>query len=186
MIIVQIGANRGNDDLTAIIGNTQPTKLILIEPLSLHNEKIRECYSWVKNLVIDNVAITVGDENTINFYIHENDGPGYEVASVDKNHVAKHYGWDTTKIKELQVNCITMNNLFKKHKIKKIDVLFIDAEGIDDFIIKSIDYSKYDIDKIYFENLHLSHKDIYDFLAQKGYKITHKTGTNGWCSLAEK
>ncbi len=186
MIIVQIGANRGNDDLTNLIGKTQPDKLILVEPLSIHNEKIQQCYSWVKNLVIDNVAITISNDEKITFYFHEKDGPGYEVGSVDKNHVAKHYGWDTSGIKEVEVNSLTTNNLFKRHKLKKIDILFIDAEGIDDLIIKSIDYSKYDISKIYFENLHLSEKDIYDFLAEKGYKITHKTGTNGWCSLAEK
>ena len=30
MNIVQIGANRGNDDLSQIIGNNRPDKLILV------------------------------------------------------------------------------------------------------------------------------------------------------------
>ena len=29
MNIIQIGANRGNDDLSSIIGKIQPTKLVL-------------------------------------------------------------------------------------------------------------------------------------------------------------
>ena len=50
MNIIQIGANRGNDDLSSIIGKTQPTKLVLVEPVKLHNTALLNYYSWVKNI----------------------------------------------------------------------------------------------------------------------------------------
>jgi FkbM family methyltransferase len=188
MIIVQIGANRGSDDLTEIIKNKNIEKLILVEPLIIHNSHILECYSWVENIFIENVAIslTPHDKNMISFYYHIKDGPDFQVASIDKNHVAKHYGGDHSGIIEIKVNCITLNDLFEKYKLSKIDVLFIDAEGIDDLIVKSIDFSKYNIENIYFENLHITHKDVYNFLKDNNYNIIENIGTNGWCSLAKK
>ena len=57
MNIIQIGANRGNDDLSQIIGNNQPDKLILVEPMSLHNEFLLNHYGWVKNLSLENLII---------------------------------------------------------------------------------------------------------------------------------
>ena len=67
-----------------------------------------------------------------------------------------------------------------------LDILYIDAEGMDDYIIKDLDLGKYLVRKIYFENLHLKNHDIYDFLKNKGYEITPFTGKNGWTSMAER
>ena len=49
MNIIQLGTCVGNDDLTKLIGETQPDILILIEPMLIHNEKITECYRTIKN-----------------------------------------------------------------------------------------------------------------------------------------
>ena len=40
MVVVQIGANRGNDDFTEIIKNKKIEKLILVEPLDFHNQSL--------------------------------------------------------------------------------------------------------------------------------------------------
>ena len=58
MNIVQIGACIGSDDLTSLIGDSQPDLLVLVEPMVLHNQKLLECYSWVENKEIENSAIT--------------------------------------------------------------------------------------------------------------------------------
>jgi hypothetical protein len=90
------------------------------------------------------------------------------------------------RITSIKVKNTTINELFDKYNLKKIDILFIDAEGSDDEIIKSINFDDYDIQKIYFENIHIKDKNIYNFLIEKNYKITEKTGSNNWTSLAEK
>ena len=83
------------------------------------------------------------------------DGPGFEVASVDINHITKHYPNTVDRVVKTSIESITINDLFEKHNLSKIDILFIDAEGIDDIIIRSIDFSKIEINQIYFENLHI-------------------------------
>jgi len=185
MKIIQLGVCVGNDDLTKILGKTQPEILILVEPMKLHNEKILECYGWVNNLFIENVAISFDEKKEMSFYYHENDGPLYEVASIKIEHILKH-GYDKSGIKEIKVESITVNDLLDKYKLHKIDILFIDTEGVDDLIIKSIDFNKLEIDEIYFENLHLSQSDIYSFLENKGYAIIDKWGSMGWTSFAKK
>jgi hypothetical protein len=47
MIIVQIGAYEGNDDLTKIIKSVESSnifKIILVEPQKEFNDKLKECY----------------------------------------------------------------------------------------------------------------------------------------------
>jgi hypothetical protein len=186
MNIVQIGVCEANDDLTQLIDNNQPDKLILVEPLSVHNENILKCYDWVNNKFLENIAILPNHtDEKIDFYYHEKDGPLYEVASINVSHILKH-GFDISGVKKLSVDCFTVNELFDKYELKNIDILYIDAEGMDDHIIKSIDFSSYTIDTIYFENLHLNQLDIYNYLKNKGYDITMKTGRYNWNSLAKK
>ena len=184
MKIVQLGVCVGNDDLTNLIGETQPEILILIEPMEIHNNKINECYGWVKNKFIENIAITTDDKEEMSFYYHQNDGPLYEVASNNKSHILKH-GYNVEGIKELIVKTSTINNLLSNYHLENLDILFIDTEGLDDLIIKSIDFNKFNITEIYFENLHLTQHDIYEFLENKGYEVTKSWGLNGWSSVAK-
>jgi hypothetical protein len=118
MIIVQIGACQANDDLTEIIGDIQPDKLILVEPMTLHNEKIIECYRWVENLYIENIAIIPqkNDSGNIIFYYHINDAPLYEVANTKKEHILKHgnHVGDPEGIREIHVPALTMAGVRKR------------------------------------------------------------------------
>ena len=185
MKIVQLGVCVGNDDLTKLIGNNQPELLVLVEPMSIHNDKIKKCYEWVDNLNLENIAISLDEKEEMLFYYHENDGPLYEVSSTNVNHILKH-GYSMEGVKELNVKCLSINNLFKKYNLVDVDILFIDTEGIDDLIIKSIDFDTFKIREIYFENLHLTQNDIYSFLENKGYSITKNWGVMGWTSVAKK
>lgn len=192
MNIIQIGANRGNDDVSEIIGNQQPNKLILVEPMKLHNNALESFYGWVNNKFIENVVIDIEGGKDVEFFYHENDAPNYEISSLTKEHFFKHthVGPDTPifyeGLKSFFIKSLSINELFKKYELNHIDILFIDAEGHDDAIIKSINFDEFKIDKLYFENLHIKDENIYNYLEIKGYKITHQLVHNGWTSLAEK
>lgn len=184
MNIIQIGANTGNDDLTNIINKRQPDYFVIVEPMSIHNEKIEACYDWVKNKVIENVAISTDSKDSVVFYYHQNDGPEYQVASLDKSHITKH-GYSAEGIVEIKVPCLTVNDIIQKHNLKTVDILYIDAEGLDDSIIYSIDFDKCEINRIYYENLHIK-TDVKGFLENKGYKIIDNVDLRGWTNLAQK
>ncbi len=186
MNIIQIGTCVGNDDLTEILNGVNPDLLVLVEPMKIHNDKIIGCYGHLTNFHLENIAI-VADENSkeISFFYHKNDGPKYEVATTDVNHILKH-GYKSDGIVELKVPCLTLNNLFKKYELKKIDTLFIDAEGLDDSLLKSIDFNYFEIPEIVFENLHIKDPSIYEYLTNLGYEITRRMGFMGWSSRAKK
>lgn len=188
MNIVQIGANRGNDDVSEILGNIQPSKLILVEPMKLHNDSLNKYYHWVDNKFIENVVIDIEGGKDVEFFYHDNDAPYYEISSLSKDHFfPKHqHVLSEDGLRSFFIKSININDLFKKYELSNIDILFIDAEGHDDTIIKSIDFNAFKINKLYFENLHIKDDNIYAYLENNGYKIIHQIGHNGWTSLAEK
>lgn len=192
MVAVQIGANRGNDDFTEMIKNFFLEKLILVEPLDIHNEKLIQCYSEVKNKFIENIIITDNDTvKTSKIYFHKLDGleygNNYELASLNKQHslnIRSYY--DENDLIEKELESMTLNKLFKKYGLTKIDLLFVDTEGYDEKILKSIDFDRFDIKQIYYENLHCDINSLRSFLQEKNYEITPNVLLYGWSDKAEK
>lgn len=198
MNIIQIGANIGNDDLTPIVKEykDQITNLILVEPMSVHNIKLGQCYMEIPH-IIENIAITDNKkEKELSFYYHVDDiystgidditANDFAVASFDKNHILKHNSYNVEGLREKKVKCLTLNELFDKYNLINIDILFIDAEGMDDKLIKSINFDKYNITNIIYENLHIDNISLVSFLHIKKYDIQVGWGQNQWSNLAVK
>ena len=141
--------------------------------MEVHNVKIQSFYTDQPYIIENSAIITDPNKKYVSFFYHKEDGPNYEVSSVNKEHILKHviYNNKLTEegIVELSVPALTINNLFEKHNLYHIDFLHIDAEGIDDQIIMSIDFEKYNIEKIYFEHQHIDVDNIVNFLSTKGY-----------------
>lgn len=180
MNVIQIGANKGcnsenngPDDFFSLIKDIPISKLILVEPLAFHIEDLKNKYSFIKNLDIENVAITSHqNKKEIDFFYHENDGPLYLVSSVDINHILKH-GFNENGILKITVPCLMANELFEKYNLIDIDILCIDTEGMDGEILKSIDFDKFKIKEIYYEYTHQQF-DIAEFLQTFGYSLEHE------------
>ena len=185
MKVVQIGTGRAQDDLSDIIKDQPVEMLILVEPLEVHNPRIREFYKHVENKHVVNMAISTGEGETVTFYHHLDDGPGFEVAGTSREHIIKH-GLPPDRIVQSKVGAIRINQLLEKYQLNLLDILYIDAEGMDADIVQDLDLSKYLVRTIYFENLHLKNNDVYRFLKNKGYDLVPHTGTNGWNSRATK
>lgn len=187
MNIVQIGSNRGNDELTEIIKTMEVEIdfLLLIEPMEKFNESLLLCYSNIKNIRIENIAI-VSDptiKSTI-FYLHEKMDDNIEQASLNRSHIDKVFNrpeYTTpekshdSQIIEKEVECSDLNSTLNEYNLNNIDILFIDAEGSDDSIIKSIDFDKFKVDKIYYENMHIDNDSLELFLRERGYSIIKGT-----------
>jgi FkbM family methyltransferase len=169
MNVFQIGTNKANDELTLLLKDKKVNLLVLIEPNFNYNNKINLCYSHVNNKFIENIVITP-DPNIkeIKFYMSPY---SYEHSSLDKNHLIKH-GHPNSWISEIHIKCFTINEIFKKYDVKDVDILFIDAEGFDASIIRSINFSEIKIKNIYFENVHLNGDiKIFDYLKEKNYTV---------------
>ncbi len=185
MNVVQIGTCKANDDLPDYVKSNPVTKVILVEPMVVHHEDIRREYAGTP-YIIENCAIVVNDLKEMSFFYHNHDGPKFEVASVSREHILKHGYSNDENLVELSVPCMRINDLFQKHNLKKIDYLFIDSEGLDEVLIKDIDFEKYEIDQIYFEALHIDVNSTIDYLANKGYSTQAGVGIYGWDCLSTR
>ena len=174
LTIVQVGACEGNDEVTDIVKENEVKLLVLVEPLdALRNEALAKCYKDTPNTILYNVAITPKPtDNRHKFFVHP-DGPG--CASLDINHVEKHFPDSTEKIVSVEVPCMTMHQVFEKHHVTDVDMLFIDAEGYDADILWSIDLKKYNIKRIVFEYINLKScgilREVREFLTYNGYTV---------------
>jgi beta-1,4-mannosyl-glycoprotein beta-1,4-N-acetylglucosaminyltransferase len=174
MIIVQIGSNKGNDKLTEFIKNNN-VKLdfgLFVEPVPFHITELTDCYKDYSNVVIENIAIKLpnDEKKEMVLYYHLDDGPNYEVASFSKDHILKHYNSD--KMGTLVVPVLSLEELFDKYNLKKIDWLLIDVEGLDGEIVETFNWSKYDIKRIDVEHIHWGEKK--ENLFQKFYDMGYK------------
>jgi len=183
MNIVQIGTNHGDDHVRDLALKNEHDLILLVEPFSVHNNSIVKNYSQIKNYIIENVAIDgdINDGDTIhkNFYYSEDSKPSIEfpgrnfmTASLHPSHVRKH---GLSNIKEIKVSCISINTLFDKYNLHTIDYLFIDAEGSDLGILKSINFDKYEISNIQMEKLHIDRSELNKFMNSKNYYISNNS-----------
>jgi hypothetical protein len=183
--IVHIGAFEGNDELTKIvkkIGAENIENLFLIEPNIKCNKKLVDCYKGF-NFSISNIVITDDDTKKMeSFFISD----GHEsISSILESHPLGHRGVETTT--EYVLKCSTINNFLEKNKINNLDILYINASGFDEKIIKSIDFNKFNISEIYYENCKITDNDkLVNFLQSKGFKIQRELFDFGWVNLATK
>ncbi len=79
--------------------------------------------------------------------------------------------------KILTVDCVTLNDLLKKHGLYHVDYLSIDTEGGEDKILAAIDFSTFDIAVIGVEN-NYDTATVRNFLTQKGYRFIGMVGAD--------
>jgi FkbM family methyltransferase len=179
---VQIGSNDGmkNDPLYSYI-RKNAWKGILVEPDKTNFNKLRNNYSQVTGLIFENVGIGP-EKGEMLFYrikdIREN-GPGWydQVGSFDKETFIKNieHGKELDKrifVESLPV--ITFYDLLQKYNFQEIDLLHIDTEGFDYKILRSIDFSKYNIRVVIFEGEWMTRielKEIIQYLRKYNYHI---------------
>ena len=150
--------------------STAKDKLYVVEANPKNIDKLKSCYKNFKNVEIFNIAITHGHSKEYEFFFTEDDAPHYQVCSVDKNHVKKHY--PNSPIKSFKIQGLNINEFIGKHVGKKINYLSIDLEGIDYDVLMKLDLSRNTIENISIENLHLNKiqkKNMIKFLNDSGF-----------------
>jgi len=148
---------------------------IYVEPLKYYLDKIPDCANCVK----ENVAISSPAGTVSIFYVPEeliykhklphwikgcNSINNYHPTVV--NRLQKNNLDVDSIIKKLEVPCITLADLFKKHNVTHVQKLKIDTEGHDCHIVMQlVDYMQSNnirVDKLIFETNKLSDKDLID------------------------
>ncbi len=175
--LIQIGANDGKrfDILSKFIKKYTP-KAIFLEPLPSNFNDLKKNYHEQKNLIFENLAVSVNDEITKLFKVKSSKLSLYDdhvigITSFDINHLLKHRIKKSHIIAE-KVKSISIEKLFEKHKVNNLDLLYIDIEGYDGNVV--IDFlSKSNIRPlIIFEYIHIKNeifKKTLNLLNEKKY-----------------
>lgn len=189
MKVVQIGSNKGNDDLSEYLkyNVSDLTFGLFVEPNSFCISDLKNCYSNYSNVFIENVAIKTPfqDEEELEIFYNTYDH-SMEISSCKLSHVQTHTYWCPEirdgEIKSFKVPCLTLENLLDKYQIKYLDWLLLDIEGIDAEVLLSFNWEKYNIKKIEFEHLHLGNYayNIRCMLEGMGYKQVKSLNNNDW------
>lgn len=167
---------------------------IFVEPLPNVFSILKDNYAYVKNqdFKFVNAAISTGEDDYIDIWSYSDEFCNtlsledrlfyLRKSSLDKKHVESSLqGQDNIegKIKCFRVNCISINDLIKKHMgNKEVDLILIDAEGHDDKIVRTIDFEAIRPGAILFEahNLGVRAQEIHEFLTEKGYTVSNIGG----------
>ena len=161
--LVVIGAHNGSGLEELIL--KQKNKVLLIEPVNYNLQSLKLRFENIDNIIIENVGIS-DERNQIQFYyIKESSvkklGKDWAsgIGSFKKKHLLDHHRkrFQITEndLEETNVKILVFDDLVKKYNINEIEYLFIDTEGYDYKIIKSIDFDKIKINKLKFEYKHL-------------------------------
>ena len=186
--LVVIGAHFGvwlNDELSRF----DKQNILLVEPVPYNYNKLKERFISSNNIQICTNAIFSENKISKFYYVNEKSisklGKHWAsgIGSFNKNHILDHrtkrFKIEDEDIDEIEIEFITFDVLIKKFEIKSIDKLQIDVEGAEFEILKSIDYTKTEINSIQFESKHFDGtfkegkklQEIKDKLILEGYKL---------------
>ena len=124
-------------------------------------------YKALKNVHIFECAISNRPETSVPLY-----------ASTESNGISSLHPFRNTHKEITKVKTITLTQFIKDNNISHVDLLKVDAEGYDYFVIQSLPWSCVQPDVIMCEyedrktkNLGYSYKDLGDYLLQEGYHV---------------
>ena len=166
-IFIQIGAGAGDldkrancrDGFTEIIKSLPRhviKKIILVEPNPLNIPLLKECWKDYPEAIIYEIGIVPKkyQNNTMDLYYCPLDGPNYQVASLNKSHIQKHYG-DNCELEKFIIQVKQLEIFINEITTEEIDLFALDIEGIDAEVLLDINFNNLKLKYISFEHLHL-------------------------------
>ena len=161
--LVLIGAHNGSGLEELIL--EQKNKVLLIEPVNYNLQSLKNRFKNINNIFFENVGVSDEKKQIKFYYVKESSVKklgkdwGSGIGSFKKKHLLDHHRKRfkiiDSDIEEVDVKIVVFNDLVEKYNISEIEYLFIDTEGYDYQIIKSIDFNKIKINKVKFEYKHL-------------------------------
>lgn len=187
LFFVQIGANDGviYDPIHPYVQQSN-WRGVLVEPVRIYFERLKENYQSIDRLVFENIAIS--DRSEIrDFYRINEDIPflpewcsGLGTFDLD---VLMTHKWAIPDLERYivreKIECISFHHLLEKHQIRKIDLLLVDTEGYDYEILKQVDFETMAPDILLYEHQYFEKQRRFQFentLRTIGYRISRHFG----------
>lgn len=171
--LIQIGCNTGNDIVSELVRKEKLDYILLIDANPYCIEQAKLHYAEVDNVHFEVAAVSNTQKNVIFYIPHFDTRTTSAHSSLNKNHVLKH-GHEETKIKEFTMRSKTFTEIMEEHELLSVSKLFIDCEGEDVNIIKSLNFNKFLIEYIMYEHRHASQneqEEAQKWLMDNGYTL---------------
>lgn len=194
MNIIQIGCNDGKDHVFDFVSShvDDIQSIILIDANIKALHKCRETYAGnIMHKCMFMHAAVITDETIKEIEIWSPaDEEVSQHTSILQTHLSDH---KHINIVSNKVPAVTLNKLLSNYHYNDviIDRLYIDVEGIDADIVRSIDFNAFKIKYIFFEHAHTDgafswggpkYDDCKKYLEENGFKI-HQDGPNTIASI---
>jgi len=183
---IQIGAGAGDLDPRANyrdgftetvkgIPRDKIDKIILVEPNPINIPLLKECWKEYPEAEIYEIGIVpkeFGDKNLILYYC-PSDAPHYQVASIKKEHVKKHYGENCT-LKEFTIKTRHLEEFISEAAgSASIGILALDIEGIDAEVVLEMKFG-FNLRYLSFEDTHLGNdkERVIKHLCDSGFRYS--------------
>jgi FkbM family methyltransferase len=163
-VFVQVGANDGltNDPLHQEILERRWTG-VMVEPVPYLFERLRQNFGHLQRVRLENAAIADHDgTQPLHFVAPAEDGSLPEWAeglgSFRKDVVVGHRDRIPdieARLQTIEVPCLTIETLCRKHGIAALDLLQTDTEGYDAQILGTLDLERTRPTLVMFENYHM-------------------------------
>jgi len=172
-IFVQIGSGAGDldkranyrDGFTEFIKKLPRNRIkqiILVEPNPINIPLLKECWKDYSEAIIYQLCVVTENyiKDEVELFYCPDDAPHYQVASINIEHIKKHYG-ENCIINKFIVKPKKINDFLKEITVQEIELLSLDVEGIDAEILLDIDFKKSNINFLSFEYIHLENQENY-------------------------
>ncbi len=103
-----------------------------------------------------------------------------QMGSFSREHIVRHERFHpglSAHIREIEVRCMSLSSLLRKHGIGELELLHIDAEGADFDVLKSLDFGYCTPALLLFEHGHLPRGEreaCAAFLEARGYRLLYE------------
>jgi FkbM family methyltransferase len=192
---VEIGAHDGtrSDHLRPFI-LSGAWNGVMVEPVPHVFERLRRNYGALEGIALENAAISDQDGRLPFYHLAAVDDPQREglpswydaFGSLSRENVVAHRDLIPDierRLVRTDVACMTFESLCRKHGLRELDVLVVDAEGYDWTILRGVDFEAHRPLLVVYEHLHLSlpeRAQCRAHLEQQGYEAQEE-GFDTWC-----
>ncbi len=185
-VFVKVGANDGigDDPCSDIFVEHKNWRGVLIEPVPYWFERLKANFkAEADRFAFEQIAIGSPAGETIFYHVDPRGRetmPNWEdwfdkLGSFDRQHIVKHAtGILEPFIVEARVQVHPLTEILRRHDIRELHLLHVDAEGFDYEVLKTLDFSKVAPWSIFIEHFHLRSEDKWEmvaFLRRQGYTV---------------